>query len=452
MRKHSRTGHNLRRKTQERINFFEENIRYAKDVLPNGLRVVTIETPHLRNALLAVYVRTGSRHENEANNGVSHFLEHMFFRGSQRHADTVRMNAAVEAGGGNLNGVTTRDHGYYFTPIHPKHVRVGIDILGDMLIRPRMVHMSVERDIILEEMLDEVDETGRDIDLDNLSKRQLFPAHPLSLKIAGTPASVQRMTKAALWTHFHTHYVSGNMVFAAAGNISRAKILEDVHRAFRALPEGLPSHETTPPLLSAGPFFQHVHHDEAQTELRISFRTVPEHHEDYPALQLIRRILDDGLSSWLPVNIIEKRGLAYSMHAAIETFHDVGLFEVDAATAPPKASKVLSEVCRTLGMLCDQGVSLEELRRAQRRHRMALEFSLDSPGELAGWFGGTELFRTPESFEDRCRALERVSRRQLQNVAQKYFRKSNLTVTTVGPERGKKALEKATRDAEGLPN
>src|SRR6185437_5249716 len=142
------------------------------------------EMPHLHSAMLAVYVRTGSRHETLATNGVSHFLEHMFFRGSERYPDTVRMNAVVEEVGGNLNGVTTRDHGYYYTPLHPNHLGVGMEIIGDMLTRPRLTDMEVERQIILEEMLDEVDEKGRDIDLENLSKRLLFPDHPLSLKIA----------------------------------------------------------------------------------------------------------------------------------------------------------------------------------------------------------------------------------------------------------------------------
>src|SRR4051794_23829692 len=96
-----------------------QGFRYFRDVLPGGLRVVTVETPHLHTAMIAVYVRLGSRHETEENNGVSHFLEHLFFRGSARYPDTVEMNALVEEMGGNLNGATTRDHGYYYTPIHP---------------------------------------------------------------------------------------------------------------------------------------------------------------------------------------------------------------------------------------------------------------------------------------------------------------------------------------------
>ncbi|QRO00810.1 insulinase family protein [Archangium violaceum] len=425
---------------------------YHRDVLPNGLRVVTIETPHLHTALLAVYVRTGSRHETAANNGVSHFLEHLFFRGSEGWPDTLRMNSAVEEVGGNLNGVTTRDHGYYYTPLHPAHLDVGLAILGDMLTRPKLTDMEVERNIILEEMLDEVDEKGRDIDIDNLSKRVLFPHHPLAFKIAGTRESVSKLTHEQVREHFARHYVTGNMVVTAAGRVKREEVLALVERHFTRLPEGPASDDLPPPPTPAGPNLHVVTHDEAQTEFRLSFRTVPEHHEDWPALQLLRRFLDDGLSSRLPFEIVEKRGLAYSVHASLEAFHDTGIFEIEAASAPERASLVVAEMFRVLGELCTTLVGDEELARAKRRHRMLLEFAQDSPGELAGWFGGTELFRRPESFGRRADLVDEATPAHVREVARRYFARENLTLVAVGQRRGIKALEKVVDTAEGLPS
>jgi predicted Zn-dependent peptidase len=424
---------------------------YHRDALPSGLRVVTIETPHLHTALLAVYVRTGSRHETAASNGVSHFLEHLFFRGSQGWPDTVRMNSAVEEVGGNLNGVTTRDHGYYYTPLHPAHLDVGMAILGDMLTRPRLTDMEVERQIILEEMLDEVDEKGRDIDLDNLSKHQLFPSHPLAFKIAGTRESVSALTHPQVLEHFARHYVTGNLVVTAAGRVRHDEVLALAERHFAGLPQGPASTEAPPPASPSGPLFHFTAHDEAQTEFRLSFRTVPEHHDDWPALQLLRRFLDDGLSSRLPFEIVEKRGLAYSVHASLEAFHDAGLFEIEAASAPDKASLVVAETFRVLGELCTTEVSEEELARAKRRHRMLLEFAQDSPGELAGWFGGTELFRRPESFNRRADMVDATSAAQVREAARRYFARDNLTVVSVGQRKGIKALERVVATADGLP-
>jgi predicted Zn-dependent peptidase len=164
MREHARRRHDVRRQAAARLSRLRPRggpgYRYFRDVLSGGLRVVMVETPHLHTAMLAAYVRTGSRHESAPTNGVSHFLEHMFFRGSARHPDTVRMNAVVEGVGGNLNGITARDHSYYYTPIHPAHVDIGISVLGDMLTRPLLPKIDVEREIIFEEMLDEATSAG----------------------------------------------------------------------------------------------------------------------------------------------------------------------------------------------------------------------------------------------------------------------------------------------------
>jgi predicted Zn-dependent peptidase len=327
-----------------------------------------------------------------------------------------------------------------------------MEIIGDMLTRPRLTDMEVERQIIIEEMLDEVDEKGRDIDLDNLSKRLLFPDHPLSLKIAGTRESVSTLTHAQVLEHFARHYVAGNLVVTAAGRVKHSEVLALAERAFAHLPKGPATTELPPPLTVPGPRLHFVSHDESQTEFRLNFRTVPEQHEDYPALHILRRVMDDGLSSRLPFEVVEKRGLAYSINAGQDAFHDVGLFEIDAASAPEKASRVVEEVLRVLATLCAEEISAEELARAKRRHRMLLEFSEDSPGELAGWFGGTELFRRPESFSQRADMVDAETAAHVREVARRYFTRENLTVVAVGQRKGIKAMERVVEAAEGLPS
>ena len=426
-------------------------VRWFRDTLPNGLTVVTVETPHLHSAMVSVYVRVGSRHETLDNNGVSHFLEHLFFRGSNRHPDTVKMNAVVEAEGGNLNGVTTRDCSYYYTPIHPDAVDIALEVLGDMLTRPRLVKLSVEKRIILEEMLDEVDEDGRDIDLDNLAKRELYGDHPLAYKIAGTPQTVQAMTLAKVTRHFQRHYVGGNMVLSVAGPISHVAVLAKAKKIFGRVPQGARVSETAPDAIAKGPSLKHVKLPESQSELRLTFPSVHDAHHDFHALNLLRRILDDGLSSRLPYNVVERRGLAYSVSASLEAFHDAGTFDVDGACAPEVAPALVREICRTLGSLCDGKIETEELRRAKTRHRMHLDFLKDSPADLVGWFGGTELFRPPESFEERARAVEQVSLADVKRVAQKYLRRSAMRAVAVGPSEGVRALRKAVEQADGLP-
>ncbi len=420
----------------------------SKDVLPSGLTVVTIETPHLHSVMCAVYVRVGSRHEDERTNGVSHMLEHLFFRGSRRFPDSVRMNAAVEAQGGNLNGVTMRDSSYFYTPTHADGVEVSLDILGDMLTRPRLTHLDTEQRIILEEMLDEVDEKGRDVDVDNLTKRILYEGHPLSMKIAGTPDSVKALNLRDVRRHFERAYVGGNMVVAVAGPVTSHRVLTAATKAFKHLPPGARLAEEAPvELKPTGPRFKYVTLDEAQVEFRMSFPAVREDHPDAAGLGLLRRVLDDGLSSRLPHNIVEKRGLAYSVGAMIETFHDTGTFEIDGASAPQNLAEVFQEIFRTLGTLRAGKIAPEELRRAKTRFAMHLDFLQDSPSELCGWFGGVELYRPAESFAKKKAELKSLTLKHLQHLARTYLTEERLVTVAVGPRSGKKKAEKVLRRA-----
>jgi predicted Zn-dependent peptidase len=422
-------------------------------VLPNGLRVLTVPAPGLHSAMIALYVRTGSRHEAPAMNGVSHFLEHLFFRGSQAWPDTVAMNAAVEAVGGNLNGITARDHGCYYTPIHPSELATGLAILGDMIRRPLLREMDVEREIILEEILDEVDGDGRDIDADNLSKRLAFGTHPLGFKIAGTPDIIRSLGDDDVRTHHRRFYVGANLVLCVAGPVEEGQVAELAEEHFGRLPRGRLSVDRAPPPWPDGPQLEHVDHDDAQSELCLNFPCPPEHHPDYPVHLVIRRILDDGLSSRLPFEVVERRGLAYSLHAGIDSFADAGMFAVDGACAPRKLPRVVSEILRVLGELSARAVPDEELSRVQKRHRMTLAFSLDSAAELAGWYGSGEVLHAPEGFEERCRRVERVSPTDVLRVARATFTRKNLVAVFVGPStvRGRRALERAVREAD-LPD
>ncbi len=422
-------------------------------VLGNGLRVLTARSPGLHSAMIALYVRTGSRHETRALNGVSHFLEHLFFRGSVGYPDTVAMNAAVEAAGGSLNGITARDHGCYYTPIHPHEVGTGLAVLGDLMRRPLLTEMDVEREVILEEILDEVDASGRDIDPDNLSKRIVFGDHPLGFKIAGTARNVRRLRPRDVRAHHARFYNGSNLVLAVAGPVDPRRVADLADRHLGALPRGQASTDVPAPAWPESPWLEIVEHDDAQTEFSLSFPCPPERHRDYPVHLCIRRILDDGLSSRLPFEVVERRGLAYALHAGIDTFADAGMTVIDGACAPRKLPHVVEEVLRVLGELADKPVPEEELIRVQRRHRMTLAFSLDSVADLAGWYGAGEVLSSPEGFEERCRRVEAVTPGDVQRIARKTFRRRNLVAVVVGPARRREraAVDRVVYRSEVIP-
>jgi predicted Zn-dependent peptidase len=416
-----------------------------KSVLANGLRVVTTELSHLHTGMVAVYVRAGSRHEDARKNGVSHFLEHLFFRGSEGYPDGRAMNALVEDCGGSLNGVTTRDHGYYFSPLHPSRIEEPMAVLADMLQRPLFKEIELEREVILEEILDEVDEEGRDIDVDNLAKRALFPGHPLGLKIAGTKETVSALSEADLRAQHERAYGARNLVLACAGPLSHERIVDLAERHFGKLRPGEVLRDEPPPEPPKGAQLVAVEHKESQAELSLSFRGPHEDHEDFPALRIVKRILDDGLASRMQLELVERKALAYSVGAGMEGFSDCSVFELGCACAPRKAPHALEEMLKLLAGLRDVDVPDEELERAKKKTRMWLEFSLDSPAEMIGWFGGGELLRPPaETFQEWMARIERVGPADVRRVAGRYFRGDAVTAVAVGPLA---AVSRKLRDA-----
>ncbi len=433
-----------------------DNVGIDKTVLDNGLRVLTVRLPHLHAGLVNVYVRAGSRHEDARTNGVSHFLEHLFFRGSVGFPDGRALNAMVEDVGGDLNGVTTRDHGYYTSPVHPARLELPLQVLGDLLARPLFKDIETEREVILEEILDEVDEDGRDIDVDNLSKRALFGDSPLGLKIAGTRETVANLTEADIRAQHARAYGAKNLVLVCAGPLSHARVVELAAEAFRWLPAGVELGEGPSPLIAARSEPHQIlvdHKGESQTQVSLSFRGPPEEHPDFAALRVIRRILGDGLSSRLQGELVEKRALAYSVGAGADPFTDCSVFDVGAACAPRKAVQVSEALLELLGELCTREVPEAELERAKSKSRIRVEFMQDGQSEMAEWYGLDELLRgrteSPAAWISR---MENVSAQDVLRVAKSTFARERLVACVVGPLSGvEKRLQSTLGAAASLP-
>ena len=433
-----------------------DNISVEKTVLENGLRVLTVGLPHLHAGLVNVYVRVGSRYEDARNNGVSHFLEHLFFRGSAGFPDGRALNAMVEDVGGDLNGITARDHGYYTSPFHPARLELPLQVLGDLLARPLFKEIELEREVILEEILDEVDEDGRDIDVDNLSRRALFGAHSLGLKIAGTRETVAALTEADVRAQHLRAYGAKNMLLVCAGPLEHRRVAEMAAQAFRHLPTGAFLSQGPAPVLptrSEPELILVDHKGESQTQVQLSFAGPPEEHPDFAALQLIRRILGDGLSSRLQGELVEKRALAYSVGAGADPFTDCSVFDVGAACAPRKAVQVAEALLELLGDLCAREVPAAELERAKSKSRIRVEFMQDGPAEMAEWYGLDELLRgrmeSPLSWLGR---MEAVTADDLLRVANGVFARGRLVACAVGPLAGiDKKLQTLLGAAERLP-
>jgi predicted Zn-dependent peptidase len=309
--------------------------------------------------------------------------------------------------------------------------------MADMLARPLLKEIELEREVILEEILDEVDEKGRDIDIDNLSKRALFPGHGLGLKIAGTRETVGALSADDLRAQHLRAYGARNMVLAAVGPLRHERVLELAEKHFGRLRPGQPLADTPINGAPRGPQLVAADHTESQMELQVSFRAPPEEHPDFPVLRVIKRLLDDGLASRLQMQMVEQKALAYSVGAGMDGFTDCSVFEVGCACAPRKAPAAVTEMLRILAGLRDGDLPADELARAKKKSRIWLEFSLDSPAEMIGWFGAGELLHPPaEPFEAWLSRIEEVTAADVRRVASAIFRRENLVACAVGPLSG----------------
>jgi predicted Zn-dependent peptidase len=403
-----------------------------KTVLPNGLTVVTIELPHLHRATVVVYARVGSRYESEATSGLSHFTEHMLFRGTRRHPDAFELSDAIERAGGTLYAETGIDYSLYQLSLHPDRVADAVALLGEVFAEPRFADLEVERRIVLEEILETLDAHGRETNVDTLARRALFPAHPMGYAITGSPRNVRGFRLGDVRRHFARFYGAENLVLCVSGAIRHREAIGWARRAFSKVPRGLRAGTTTPPDGQREPKWTYVRSPGSQTVVQVLLRGLPEDHPDWTALVLLSRTLDDGLSARLHHRICDELGLAYHVSASLEPFVDTGLFELNAQAAHENALPLLREMFDIIRSFRTRPVPALELEKVKDRYRWDLEASFDDPDAMAGWFGGGELFAPVPTFEQKIRDASAVTPKDLMRVAQNVLRPDRTAVACVG--------------------
>jgi predicted Zn-dependent peptidase len=403
-----------------------------KEQLENGLTTVTVELPHLHSVSIVMYARVGSRYEVPADNGLSHFLEHMLFRGTEQLPDAYALNHAIENLGGTLYAETGRDYSLYQVSLHPEMLSEGLALFAEIFRAPAFADVDVERRIILEEMLEDHDDDGRLVNIDDLARLAVWPDHPLGYRITGPYETVEHFTQSDVRRHFQKFYGARNMVMAVSGAVEHAKIRGQVAALMSKLAPGEAIELTSPPESQTAPRFLYVRREGSQTNVQLLWRAFAETDPDFPALIVLGRIVDDGMSTRLHTRIVDELGLAYYVSASLEPFVDTALYEIDGNCAHESAAALVRESLGVLHRLRDEPPTAAELDKAQRRYRWDLESTFDDPDAMAGWQAGTELFFGPMSLEDKVKRVRAVSPADVQRVAQRLCRPDRLTVACVG--------------------
>ncbi len=412
---------------------YQPPYHYFKDVLDNGLRILTLEMPYTHAAEIALYVCSGSRYETIETNGTSHFLEHMFFRGSEKFPTSYLLNQEFETIGEGLIANTFREFTCFWSKIDPVYLDKAIMLFSDVFTKPIFEDVETERKIILIELLEDYDAEGEDVDIDNVSKPFVWPGNPLGFSVIGTRENILKFTRNDLVSHFEKFYTPPNMVLCVAGKVHRSDVLESAQKYFsRFQGEKI----TAPAPLQTSqefPLLKFVRSDRSKVDIQLSFRAFGEMHPDIKKLFMIQRVLDDGISSRLQKTICEELGLAYDISVSLDCYSDTGLLDIDVSVPQKEVVEIIPAILKELKQLKEELISDEELNKVKMRAIREHEFNYDSLRQMSITFGEAELLYSLKTPEESIKEIQEIKSSDIQRVVQNVFQSKNFNLIVLGP-------------------
>jgi predicted Zn-dependent peptidase len=408
-------------------------IDWEELTLKNGLRVVVVPQPALHRVSFGLYVGVGSRHESAEDNGISHFLEHMLYRGTERHPSAHAQNLAFERLGGSLSATTHADHTHLHVIAPPESLAESMALLGEVVRAPRLGEIEVEKRIVREEILDDLDETGRHVDPDNVVRMLMFGDHPLAYPITGPIEALDHFTEERLRAHLDRYWVASNTVLAVAGRCDVREVKELAEKNFGDLKTGVPSVAPSWSDERRGKTRRkHVASPGSQTDLRVSWITPGERDPLGPAIEMLLRIIDDGMSTRLYRRLADDSGMVYDCSALWEPFVEVGALDLAAAMTPERLPEVADACIAMVNELATKGPTEEELEKAKRRHRWSVQAALDHADELETLAGGAVLFDRVRGLDAQAKRFDHLTTRDLRDAAKQVFARERMYIATVG--------------------
>jgi len=407
----------------------------SKDVLSNGLTILTESMSSVRSVSVGMWLRTGARQERVEENGISHFIEHMLFKGTtNRSAEDIAR--AADSIGGHLDAFTAKETTNFSIKVLDEHLPRAFGILSDLIKNPlfKPAHITNESRVIQEE-IKMVEDTPDDL-VHEIFTQSYWRGNALGRPILGTRHNVRSFDHRRLKTYFRRHYAPNNLLIAAAGHVRHAQIVDLVEKEFGALPAGPPLRGGPKPI--AHPHLQvRQKKDLEQVHLCIGAPSYPQPHKNRFPSYILNSVLGGGMSSRLFQNIREKRGLAYAVFSSLSSFHDTGCLSVYAGTAVDKARQVIELVLQEFCELKANPISAEELQRAKDYLKGSLLLSLESSTSRMGYVARQEMyFGRYISQDEIARSVDAVTAEQVMGVAREFFHPERLAITVLGPVAG----------------
>jgi len=416
---------------------------YQKVTLKNGIRILLVPDEHTKAATIFVMYRVGSRYEQKKYNGVSHFVEHMMFKGTKRRPGTAEISRELDAVGAEYNAFTGKDATGYYVKIDSRHFPLALDMLHDMLYNSKFEdkELQQERKVIMEEI--HMYKDNPMMRIEDLIESTIFGASSLGWNTAGDAASMSAVTRAAMLAYKNSYYVPSRTLVVVAGNIG-ADGLGLIEKAFSAIPKkasakSFPKFSGKQQALRAAVEYK----DTEQVQFALGFPSYSYTDKRLPALTVLANILGGTMSSRLFIKVRERLALAYFVRAGFDPFEDTGIFMIRAGLTKERIDEAVKVICAELVKLREYGVTADELSRAKENIRSRIVLELEDSSDLAGFFGKQELYtnqvKTPD---EKFAEINAVTAADVQAVAKDIIRKSRASLVLVGPFKDAKRFEK----------
>jgi predicted Zn-dependent peptidase len=361
----------------------------SKTVLPNGIVVLTERMPQVRSVAIGFWVKIGSRFEPAEGAGISHFIEHLVFKGTERRS-AEEIARAIDGVGGSLDAFTARENTCFYAKVLGEHLPLAVELLSDLLLRPRLDPEDLERErrVVLEEI--KMVEDDPDDLIHDLFAQQFWRNHPLGRPVLGSRQTLQTISRQNILAHLRDFYQPDRLVVAAAGDLQHARVVEQVQSALGGWQGKSASVNGSSPVCHLG-----VHHEErdsAQLHLVLGVEGLPYDHAQRYAFYLQNAILGSSMSSRLFQEVREKRGLAYSIYSYQASYQDSGLFAVYAGTSPESFPQVVDLIRAEFARLQEGPVDLEEFQRAKEQLKGNLLLGLESTSSRMSRLAKAEMY------------------------------------------------------------
>ncbi len=412
-------------------------------VLDNGLKVAAHPMKHMESVAIGVWIRAGGRYENKTNNGISHLLEHLLFKGTEKR-DMMTIKQEIEGRGGSFNGFTSEEHTCYLVKVLSKDAGLGLDILSDMVLNPKLAEeeMAKEKSVIIEEINMYKDMPSHYVH--EILAEMMWPGQPLGLPLAGTIDSVRSLTREGLLAYKDAYYSPANMLVVAAGHIEESELAGLSKECFRTASSKKAPHFSKVTLGQRESALRLMSKDTEQTHIALGLQAVDRFNPEKHVLSIMNVLLGANMSSRLFHIVRDEMALCYEISSSIRRYEDCGAFVISAGVDHKKIPKALEVILKELSRIKSEPVGAGELRRAKEYYKGQLLFALEDTASHMLWLG-EKLVSGEKDFSVKTilDKIDAVTAEDLMRMGNEMFRDDNLNLSIIGPLKDAQEARKA---------